>query len=227
MPEDRLSFIELIKNKIPDNAPIDLETVQIAVMITDYFTTHKLLLAEISRDLSKPNEFVFINKLTHFVSKTKLKANTSSSAINKTLEYRILSQPGKIVFLTPLSTAKLCDQGTFLAACGKLVTKGLGTVGTFNANENSKRKSRGFSKLELPQAGSQEEQNLENILFDFGIDLKSYKDTFEKDNFLPSPKVSKPKETLPGASSSHTLKKRGLNSVDTKTDTQNDSSITR
>ena len=114
-----------------------------------------------------------------------------------------------------------------MTTCGKLVSKGVGTVGTYKADENSKRKNRGFPILELPQAGSQEEQNLENILFDFGIDLKSYKDTFEKENFLPSPKVSKPKETLPGASSSHTLKKRDLNSVDTKTDTQNDSSITR
>ena len=75
-----------------------------------------------------------------------------------------------------------------MTTCGKLVSKGLSTVGTYKADENSKRKNRGFPILELPQAGSPE-QNLKNILFDFAIALRSYQDTFEKDNFLPSPKI--------------------------------------
>lgn len=107
------------------------------------------------------------------------------------LEQRIFTTSGPVVFLAPLSISRHANADTFKSACLNLQSKNLGEYNKFSPNENSNRKASGFKK-----AISKPDQILyfTNALADFNCTYAEYEKTLSEDNILPpsTPNREKP-----------------------------------
>ena len=112
------------------------------------------------------------------------------------LEQRIFTTSGPVVFLAPLSISRHANAVTFKSACLILQSKNLGEYNKFTANENSNRKASGFKK-----AISKPDQILlfTNALADFNCTYAEYEKTLLEENILPpsTPNRDKPQRMLP------------------------------
>ncbi|CAF1001127.1 unnamed protein product [Brachionus calyciflorus] len=186
IPQKKEDFIDSVLGKffeLQDSLVIDIDVVRMAVMVMDYFIDHKLILSDLERvKNSESKKFVEVR-----IENTQ-QSNTQEITLSKktqTLQQRILLTPGSIVFLTPLSRTKHATSDSFSKSGKLLEEKGLGEYGSFLASSNSTRAAKGFKKLEMPTAGSEEELRLVNALFDFGCSLSQYEATLKQDIIQP------------------------------------------
>ena len=236
IPENKDDFVQAVTEKIEENQPeITSSVVETAKMVTDYFIAHMFILAGIERvkgtDFFKPLTFTVSDPGS--VDESSVDSNsapgTSTSffslkkKIERNLECIILSTPGSIVYLTPLSLSiSSCKKSTFEAACSQLQAKNLGKRGNFIANEQTNRKSSGFKKAPIP---TEEESKLLfiNSLFDFGVTETVYANSLLEESVPPpTPKMKKSKNKSPPKSTKS--KKRLIATTSLQTINPNSSS---
>lgn len=190
IPTNKDEFIAAVLNElslIESSNIIEIHVVKMAVKVMDYFISHKLILSDMEKN-EESGEYVFINKASELKAK-KSGSLSSTSTLLKTvisLENRILSTPGPLVLLTPLSRAKHCTKTEFIIACKALVAKNLGTLNEKVRLEGATRASIGFQKSIVPKEPDQNAFFV-NALFDFNCGIDVYSNTLTQDNILPPP----------------------------------------
>ncbi len=199
IPTVKNEFIEIVTTKfaeINDSNVITIDIVKSAVMVINYFINHKMIMSGMKKDASNSKLFTFINKAAAAKS---AKFELSSKKTNFTLELLILTTPGEIVFLTPLSKSGKAKEDTFEAASKNLASKGFGEFGKFRPNPTINRTAHGFKKSPVPEADSEAEIVFINDLFDFGCNFSDYKAT------LSQPNIKTPSSMSAGARTSKSL----------------------
>jgi len=187
LPTEKDAFISAVLTKyatLKEPTEVTIEVVGVAKMVNSYFIEHKLIMSELERD--EAGEYKFVKKAA-LVKNSKLTpgCNTvTKSPAPASLEQRILTTSGPIVFLTPLSASHLAKKDSFKNSCVYLESKGLGAYGKFPVDENSSRNASGFKKTALHEKSSAQELLMTNALFDFGVSLEVYAETFSKPNVI-------------------------------------------
>lgn len=208
IPTEKSEFITEVHNKLaefPDRNSITVEVVKMAMMVSDYFISHKLIMSNLEKTDS--GEFRFIQNAGDISPDSNLtSSNTPRSNLKKnispiSLELRILRTPGPIVFLSPLSSGRFAQKESFTVACDVLNKKGLGAIGKYPADENAPRNATGFKKTSPCELN---ELTLTNSLLDFGCTLPEFVATLTQNNIVSTQTTPKTKQT---ASKSKSIKR--------------------
>jgi hypothetical protein len=156
------------------NPSIGILEIKIAAELVDYFLHQKLNLVGLMK----------IDKTTYeWAEDDAIRIRKSAdSYIPDTLERKILLSYGSDVFLTQLSSQKICKKDEFEKACSNLTLKKLGQIDKKikPSSKPSNRNSLCFTKVDLAPLDISNETTLEildNIL-SFQINIDEYKQNF-------------------------------------------------
>ena len=156
------------------NPSIGILEIKIAAELVDYFLHQKLNLV----GLMKIDETTYEWAEDDTIRQRK----SAESCIPDTLERKILLSYGSDVFLTQLSSQKICKKDEFEKACSNLNLKKLGNLDKKikPSSKPSNRNSICFTKVDLSHLDASNERTLEildNIL-SFHINIDQYKKNF-------------------------------------------------
>lgn len=159
---------------------IDLETVNKAISLNEYFLNQKLILSGYDLNFNSVNE---LNSFDEPIEENEslIKIVTPKTSCKKSLnkiEKNILLYPGNMVFSTDLTVSKLCpDKSTFENVCKELEEQSLGKLVLAKRN-NSHKPSIAFEKTDITNIDNNLKIKICNNLHKLKIDIDEFKNSF-------------------------------------------------
>jgi hypothetical protein len=175
MPNEFVTLVRLQEWK----TVIDLDTVEQAKLVVQYYIDQKFYLSNYSKD--ENGNFVYA-PLKNSVLKISDKCqNDNSSKSKSSLEKKILLSPGEFVFLDDLNhISNKIRSDDFKKASEKLAEISLGIFGNFKESETSRKGKCGFKKLDVNSLDNEHKLNFINNLIAFGVTINDYTVAFNQ-----------------------------------------------